>query len=55
MGGVLQGSWGLGFLLSSAAYGLLHTSIGWHGLLWIGILPAFVVLFVRRYVKEPPI
>src|SRR3984893_15901317 len=55
MGGVLQGSWGLGFLLSSAAYGLLYTSIGWRGLLWMGILPAFVVLFVRRYVKEPPI
>jgi MFS transporter, SHS family, lactate transporter len=35
MGGVLQGSWGLGFLLSSAAYGLLYTSIGWRGLLWI--------------------
>jgi SHS family lactate transporter-like MFS transporter len=55
MGGVLQGSWGLGFLLSSAAYGLLYTSIGWRGLLWMGILPALVVLFVRRYVKEPPI
>ena len=47
MRGVLQGSWGLGFLLSSAAYGLLYDSIGWRGLLWIGILPAFVVLFVR--------
>src|SRR5712671_7386920 len=55
MGGLLQGSWGLGFLLSSAAYGLLYTSIGWRGLLWMGILPALVVLFVRRYVKEPPI
>ena len=29
MGGVLQGSWGIGFLLSSAAYGLLYdTSAG---------------------------
>src|ERR1700680_2145267 len=55
MGGVLQGSWGLGAVLSSAAYGLLYTSIGWRGLLWMSILPAFVVLFVRRYVKEAPI
>src|SRR6202041_547235 len=47
MGGLLQGSWGLGFLLSSAAYGLLFNSIGWRGLLWMGILPAFAVLFVR--------
>jgi hypothetical protein len=29
MSGVLQGAWGIGFLLSSAAYGLLYTSIGW--------------------------
>jgi MFS transporter, SHS family, lactate transporter len=55
MGGLLQGSWGLGFLLSSAAYGLLFNSIGWRGLLWMGILPAFAVLFVRRYVKEPEV
>ena len=38
MSGVLQGSWGLGFLLSSAAYGLLYDAIGWRGLLWIGVL-----------------
>ena len=29
MGSVLQGSWGLGALLSSAAYALLFDSIGW--------------------------
>jgi SHS family lactate transporter-like MFS transporter len=33
MSGLLQGSWGIGFLLSSAAYGLLYDSIGWRGLL----------------------
>jgi SHS family lactate transporter-like MFS transporter len=55
MGGLLQGSWGIGFLLSSAAYGLLYNSIGWRGLLWMGILPAFAVLYVRRYVKEPEV
>jgi SHS family lactate transporter-like MFS transporter len=37
MGGVLQGSWGLGFMLSSAVYGLFYTSIGWRGMLWIGV------------------
>ena len=55
MSGVLQGSWGLGFLLSSAAYGLLYDAIGWRGLLWIGVLPALVVLYVRKYVKEPEV
>ena len=55
MSGVLQGSWGLGFLLSSAAYGLLFDSIGWRGLLWMGVLPALVVLYIRKFVKEPEV
>jgi len=55
MSGVLQGSWGLGFALSAAAYGLLYDHIGWRGLLWIGILPALAVVWIRFYVKEPEI
>jgi SHS family lactate transporter-like MFS transporter len=55
MSGILQGSWGLGFALSALAYGMLYDIIGWRGLLIIGILPAFVVIWVRFYVKEPPI
>ena len=31
MGGVLQGSWGLGFMLSSGMYGLLYAFLGWRG------------------------
>src|SRR5271168_5370310 len=50
MGAVLQGSWGLGALLSSAAYGLLYDSIGWRGLLLIGVLPALVIVYIRKYV-----
>jgi SHS family lactate transporter-like MFS transporter len=55
MSSVLQGSWALGFLASSAAYGLLFDAIGWRGLLWIGILPALVVVWVRKYVREPEV
>src|SRR5580700_1851009 len=55
MSGVLQGSWGLGFMMSSAAYGLLFESIGWRGLLWMGVLPALVVLYIRKFVKEPEV
>ena len=55
MGGVLQGSWGLGFMLSSAIYGLFYAYIGWRGMLWIGVLPALSVFYVRKFVKEPPI
>jgi SHS family lactate transporter-like MFS transporter len=55
MSGILQGSWGLGFALSAAAYGFLYDDIGWRGLLWIGILPALVVVWIRFYVKEPEV
>ena len=55
MSGVLQGSWGLGFVLSAGIYGLLDGYIGWRGMLWIGILPALAVVWVRKYVKEPAV
>jgi len=55
MGSVLQGSWGLGALLSSAAYALPFDSIGWRGLLLIGVLPALVIVYIRFFVKEPEI
>jgi SHS family lactate transporter-like MFS transporter len=55
MGGVLQGSWGLGFLTSFALYGLFFNTIGWRGLLWIGVLPALAVFYIRSFVKEPEV
>jgi MFS transporter, SHS family, lactate transporter len=55
MSGILQGSWGLGFALSALAYGLLYDHIGWRGLLWLGILPALAVVWIRFYVKEPEV
>ena len=69
MSGVLQGSWGLGFALSSLCYGFLYgkpnplvgifpfadATIGWREMLWIGILPALVCVWIRFYVKEPEV
>ena len=34
---------------------VLYASIGWRGLLWIGVLPALRFSLVRKFVKEPPI
>jgi SHS family lactate transporter-like MFS transporter len=69
MSGVLQGSWGLGFALSSLCYGFLYgktnplngifpyagPTIGWREMLWIGIVPALVCVWIRFYVKEPEV
>lgn len=53
--GVLQGSWALGFLLSSIVYGLLYSHLGWRGMLLIGVLPALAVVWVQKNVKEPEV
>jgi MFS transporter, SHS family, lactate transporter len=53
MGVILQGAFAIGFALASAAYGLLFDTIGWRGLLWLGILPAILCVFIRYYVEEP--
>jgi SHS family lactate transporter-like MFS transporter len=55
MGGLLQGGFALGFALASLAYGLLFDAIGWRGLLWLGILPAILCVFIRYFVKEPAV
>src|ERR1700760_1579111 len=55
MSGVLQGSWSIGFLLSSVIYGLFFDTIGWRGMLWVGVLPALSVLYLRSFVKEPEV
>jgi SHS family lactate transporter-like MFS transporter len=55
MAGLLQGSWGLGFMISFGIYGLFYNTIGWRGMLWVGVLPALAVLYVRFFVKEPEV
>jgi SHS family lactate transporter-like MFS transporter len=55
MSGILQGSWGLGYALAAAANWALFAHFGWRGLLWIGILPALAVVYVRFFVKEPEV
>jgi SHS family lactate transporter-like MFS transporter len=55
MASVLQGSWGLGYLLAAVLYATLYDVDGWRGMLWIGVLPALAVVWIRVYVKEPEV
>lgn len=50
--GILQSAWAFGFFLAAGCNLLLKDS-GWRMLFLVGILPAFVALLVRRWVKEP--
>ena len=51
--GILQSAWAVGFFLAATMNLTLRDAYGWRGLFVIGILPAFVALFVRWWVKEP--
>ena len=52
--GLLQAGYPSGYLLASLVYGGLYAYIGWRGMFMVGILPAFLVLYIRRYVEESP-
>jgi SHS family lactate transporter-like MFS transporter len=52
--GILQAGYPTGYLIASAVYALLFPIIGWRGMFMIGVLPALLVLFIRRHVPESP-
>jgi SHS family lactate transporter-like MFS transporter len=58
--GIMQSGYSMGFLLSSVVFQLTyplvnHTNVGWRVMLWMGVLPAFLVLFMIRSVPESPV
>ena len=55
MSAVLQNSWAIGYLISALLYATIYDYIGWRGMLWLGVLPALAVVWIRFYVKEPEI
>jgi len=59
--GMMQSGYSLGFLLSSLVYQFGYPlvnrrpDLGWRAMLWIGVLPALLVLFIMKGVKESPV
>ncbi len=51
--GILQEGYPVGFFLASLA-NLALPSIGWRGMLMLGVLPALLILYIRRHVPESP-
>jgi len=47
--------WGIAALLATLFFTVLPTEVAWRALFWVGLLPAVLVFFVRRYVDEPPV
>jgi SHS family lactate transporter-like MFS transporter len=52
--GILQEGYACGYLLAAVVYGLLFDTIGWRGMFAVGVVPALLVLFIRRNVEESP-
>jgi MFS family permease len=51
--GILQSAWAVGFFLAAGCNLAFMDAYGWRGLFLIGVLPAFLALLVRWWVKEP--
>jgi MFS family permease len=55
--GTVQSGWAIGWgganLLFILFYALLPEQQAWRALFWAGILPALLVLWIRRHVEEP--
>src|SRR5216683_2391394 len=47
--------WGMAALLATLFFSVLPATVAWRALFWVGLLPALLVFFVRRYVDEPPV
>ena len=52
--GLLQSGYPTGYFIASLVYGLLFPMIGWRGMFMVGVLPALLVLYIRRSVPESP-
>jgi MFS transporter, SHS family, lactate transporter len=52
--GILQSGYSVGYLLAALLYGVGFNTLGWRGMFMIAIVPALLVLYVRRVVPESP-
>ena len=51
--GILQEGYPMGYFLGAIA-NLFLPQLGWRGMMMLGVLPALLILFVRRNVQESP-
>jgi MFS family permease len=57
--GLVQSSWAVGWGMAAiafwAVYALIAPELAWRILFWIGVLPAFLILYIRRNLKDPEV
>jgi MFS transporter, SHS family, lactate transporter len=52
--GLLQSGYPAGYFMASIVYGVLFPYTGWRGMFMVGVIPALLVLYIRRNVPESP-
>jgi len=57
--GMIQSAWAIGWggavIAYTIVFSLVGPELGWRVLFWLGILPALLVLYIRRKVSEPEV
>ena len=53
--GILQQGYAVGYLLAALVYWIVFPHFGWRGLFVTGVLPAFLVIYIRARVPESPV
>jgi MFS family permease len=53
--GFMQSGWAIGYALAALVSGIVQPLFGWRLVFLVGILPAFLTLWVQRRVREPEI
>jgi SHS family lactate transporter-like MFS transporter len=52
--GLLQSGYPTGYLLASIVYRNFYSVLHWRGMFMVGIIPALLILYIRRHVPESP-
>jgi MFS family permease len=57
--GIVQSSWQIGWALAAIMYAIYFTvlpaDVAWRALFLTGVVPALLVIYLRKYVEEPPV
>jgi MFS family permease len=57
--GTMQSGWPVGWgaaaLLATVFFSVFSQDVAWRALFWVGLTPALLVFFIRRFVDEPPV
>jgi len=53
--GLLQEGYAVGYLIAAIVYWVVFPWAGWRGMFVVGVVPALLVLYIRRSVEESPV